>query len=180
MVVELFITVGKISNSHFNISPLKTIHLHTEINATQELCFDLSRSVEVHLSSTRETNEKAVAGRTTGLCEAGDLITWRAKHFGIYQYLTVRITNLNYPAHFQDQMVKGAFASFTHDHYFHEKEGKTLMEDVFTFSAPLGPLGLLAEWLFLEKYMTRLLAKRNSVIKELAESEDWKRILKKN
>ncbi|MGB4773186.1 MAG: hypothetical protein WBP58_17110 [Chitinophagaceae bacterium] len=75
-------------------------------------------------------------------------------------------------------MVKGAFASFTHDHYFHRKGDKTLMEDVFTFSAPLGPLGLLAEWLFLEKYMQRLLIKRNAVIKELAESGEWKQILK--
>lgn len=44
------------------------------------------------------------------------------------------------------------------------------MEDVFTFSAPLGPLGLLAEWLFLEKYMRQLLIKRNAVIKAFAES----------
>lgn len=152
---------------------MKTIHLHTEINASPEICFDLSRSVEVHLASTQETNEKAVAGRTTGLCEAGDFITWRAKHFGIYQYLTVKITSLSYPTHFQDQMVKGAFASFTHDHYFHRKGDKTLMEDVFTFSAPLGPLGLLAEWLFLEQYMQQLLVKRNAVIKALAESGKW-------
>jgi len=148
---------------------LKTIHLHTEINASPEICFDLSRSVEVHLASTKETNEKAVAGRMTGLCEAGDLITWRAKHFGIYQFLTVKITSLTYPSHFQDQMVKGAFASFTHDHYFHSKGDKTLMEDVFTFSAPLGPLGLLAERIFLEQYMRQLLVKRNAVIKALAE-----------
>jgi ligand-binding SRPBCC domain-containing protein len=148
---------------------LKTIHLHTEINASPEICFDLSRSVEVHLASTKETNEKAVAGRMTGLCEAGDLITWRAKHFGIYQFLTVKITSLTYPTHFQDQMVKGAFASFTHDHYFHSKGDKTLMEDVFTFSAPLGPLGLLAERIFLEQYMRQLLVKRNAVIKALAE-----------
>ena len=105
----------------------------------------------------------------TGLCEAGDLITWRAKHFGIYQFLTVKISSLTYPTHFQDQMVKGAFASFTHDHYFDSKGDKTLMEDVFTFSAPLGPLGLLAERIFLEQYMRQLLVKRNAVIKALAE-----------
>jgi hypothetical protein len=43
------------------------------------------------------------------------------------------------------------------------------MEDVFTFSAPLGPLGLLAERIFLEQYMRQLLVKRNAVIKALAE-----------
>jgi ligand-binding SRPBCC domain-containing protein len=119
-----------------------------------------------------------VAGKTSGLCESGDIITWRAKHFGIYQYLTVKITSLNYPTYFQDQMVKGAFAFFNHDHYFHSKGDETIMEDVFCFSAPLGLLGLLAEWLFLEKYMRRLLTKRNAVIKELAESGEWKQILK--
>ncbi len=157
---------------------MKTIKLHTEINAAPEICFDLARSVEVHMASTFETDERAIAGRTTGLCEIGDTITWRARHFGIMQKLTVEITELSHPSHFQDKMVKGAFAFFNHDHYFHSKGAQTIMEDVFCFSAPLGLLGLLAEWLFLEKYMRRLLTKRNAVIKDLAENGEWKRILK--
>jgi hypothetical protein len=43
------------------------------------------------------------------------------------------------------------------------------MRDVFIFESPLGLLGKLANWLFLKRYMTRLLVKRNLVIKEEAE-----------
>jgi ligand-binding SRPBCC domain-containing protein len=159
---------------------VKTIRLETEINANIEICFDLARSVEVHVASTVETSERAIAGRTSGICQKGDTITWRARHFGIMQNLTVKITELNYPSHFQDKMVKGAFASFTHDHYFEHLNGTTVMKDVFRFAAPLGPLGWLAESLFLEKYMRDLLVKRNNVIKTIAESDQWREVLQRN
>jgi ligand-binding SRPBCC domain-containing protein len=159
---------------------LKTIKLYTEINASPEICFDLSRSVEIHLISTAETNERVVAGRNAGLCEKGDSITWRARHLGIMQNLTVNISELNYPTHFQDKMVKGAFGFFTHDHYFEHYNSTTLMKDVFRFAAPLGPLGWLAESLFLEKYMRDLLVKRNDVIKSIAESDQWREVLQRN
>ncbi|MFN5649758.1 MAG: SRPBCC family protein [Sphingobacteriales bacterium] len=96
------------------------------------------------------------------------------------QNLTVEITELSYPSHFQDKMVKGAFASFTHDHYFEHHNGTTFMKDVFRFAAPLGPLGWLAESLFLEKYMRDLLVKRNKVIKAIAESNHWRVVLQIN
>ena len=159
---------------------MKTIRLETEINANIEICFDLARSVEVHRASTIETNERAIAGRTSGTCQKGDTITWRARHFGIMQNLTVEITVLTYPSHFQDKMVKGAFASFTHDHYFEHYNGITFMKDLFRFAAPLGPLGWLAESLFLEKYMRDLLVKRNKVIKTIAESDQWREVLQRN
>ena len=148
---------------------MSLIEVHTRIAAPPETCFDLARSVEVHLASTAHTRERAVAGRTTGLCEKGDTITWRARHFGIFQHLTVRITELNYPRHFQDKMVKGAFQGFTHDYYFEADGAGTHMRDRFEYAAPLGPLGRLAEWLFLDRYMRGLLEQRNAVIRELAE-----------
>lgn len=74
-------------------------------------------------------------------------------------------------------MVKGAFASFTHDHLFSRQGSHTLMQDVFSFAAPLGVLGKLAEALFLKTYMQNLLLRRNAVIKELAESGKWQQVL---
>ncbi len=38
-------------------------------------------------------------------------------------------------------------------------------------TAPLGPLGTFADWLFLEAYMRRFLAVRNELIKSVAESD---------
>jgi hypothetical protein len=40
---------------------------------------------------------------------------------------------------------------------------------VFDYVAPLGVLGKLADRLFLERYMRRLLEERNAVIKRMAE-----------
>ena len=146
------------------------IEFTTIINAPVERCFDLSRSIDLHMESTRQTGEKAIAGRTSGLIELGEKVTWRAKHFGIWQTLTSKITEFHRPNCFVDEMVSGAFKSFRHEHLFKQQEGQTLMTDTFSFESPLGLLGWLANVLFLKSYMKRLLLKRNEVIKQTAES----------
>ena len=120
--------------------------------------------------STSETGEKAIAGRASGLIELNETVTWRAKHFGIWQTLTSKITEYNAPYLFVDEMVSGAFRSFRHEHHFEQQAGGTLMKDIFTYQSPLGPIGMLANKLFLTKYMTNFLVQRNKAIKEYAES----------
>ena len=41
---------------------MPTIQLETIINADIKICFDLSRSIDLHQISTAKTNEKAIAG----------------------------------------------------------------------------------------------------------------------
>ncbi|MEM6630184.1 MAG: SRPBCC family protein [Bacteroidota bacterium] len=153
------------------------IQLEMKINAEIGIVFDLSRSIDLHKISTRHTHEEAVAGVTSGLIKMGESVTWRAKHFGIYQKLTSKITAFDRPNYFVDEMVKGAFKRFKHEHIFEEQEGKTLMKDVFEYESPLGLLGNMADALILEKYMRRLLEKRNETIKVFAETERWKEVL---
>lgn len=43
------------------------IHLWTEIKAKRTLVFDLSRSIDLHQLSTKESNETAIAGMTSGI-----------------------------------------------------------------------------------------------------------------
>jgi ligand-binding SRPBCC domain-containing protein len=146
------------------------IEITTEVAASIERVFDLARDIDVHQQSQTKHREKAIAGRTSGLIKEGEEVTWEAVHFGVRQRLTSRITVMRRPAHFRDVMVRGAFRRFEHDHYFTSQPGnRTLMRDVFDYTAPLGWLGRLANILFLERYMTRLLQERNSVIKRLAE-----------
>ncbi|MEM9722192.1 MAG: SRPBCC family protein [Bacteroidota bacterium] len=153
------------------------IQLEMKINAEIGIVFDLSRSIDLHKISTRHTHEEAVAGVTSGLIKMGESVTWRAKHFGIYQKLTSKITAFDRPNYFVDEMVKGAFKRFKHEHIFEEQEGQTLMKDVFEYESPLGLLGNMADALILEKYMRRLLEKRNETIKVFAETERWKEVL---
>lgn len=153
------------------------IKLETLIQAPIQRCFDLSRSIDLHQISMEHTNEKAVLGRTSGLIQLGERVTWQAKHFGITQQLTVEITAFDAPFFFADEMLKGAFKSFRHEHHFSALASGTLMVDLFDFETPLGVLGLLANRLFLTKYMTQLLQKRNRIIQEIAESNSWKEVL---
>ena len=148
---------------------MPTIALTTTIRAAIETVFDLARSVDVHVASTKQTREEVVAGRTTGLLELGESVTWRARHFGIRQSLTSKITVLERPYLFVDEMVSGAFRSFRHEHHFRIVGRDTEMKDVFVFESPLGPLGRLVDRLVLTTYMTNFLLERNRVLKRVAE-----------
>jgi hypothetical protein len=74
----------------------------TVIRAPVERCFDLARSVEVHLAGNIHFGEAAVAaaGVTRGLIGLGQQVTWRAKHFGVWQQLTSEITAMDRPTYF--------------------------------------------------------------------------------
>lgn len=150
---------------------MNTILLQTHIQAPIQKCFDLSRSIDLHLESTAETNEEAIAGKTSGLIGLDETVTWRAKHLGIYWKMTVKITAFEAPRFFRDEMLKGPFKMMRHEHYFERQvDGSTLMKDVFTFASPFGVLGRMMDELYLQKYMQELLEKRNQVIKTKAES----------
>jgi ligand-binding SRPBCC domain-containing protein len=146
------------------------IELSTIINAPIKVCFDLSRNIDLHMESTKHTGEIAIGGRTCGLIELGETVTWRAKHFGVWQNLTSKITEFKSPDHFTDEMVSGAFKSFRHEHLFFAVNDQTVMKDIFTFESPLGWLGRMANILFLGRYMERLLEERNKVVKLAAEN----------
>ena len=149
------------------------IELSLYIAAPPTRCFDLARSVDAHVRSTAASGERAVGGTTSGLLALGDEVTWRARHFGVWQELTSRITAFERPGHFRDRMVRGAFARFDHDHFFASADGGTMMRDVFDYRAPLGPLGRIAERRFLSAYMRRFLLARMYELKALAESDAW-------
>jgi ligand-binding SRPBCC domain-containing protein len=146
------------------------IELSTHINAPIEQCFDLSRSIDLHMESTKQTGEQAIAGRTNGLIELGETVTWRARHFGIWQNLTSKITEFKSPDYFTDEMVSGTFKSFRHEHLFFAVNNQTVMKDIFMFESSCGWLGKLANFLFLGRYMEKLLTERNKVIKNAAEN----------
>lgn len=153
------------------------IELETKINAEQRIVFDLSRSIDLHKISTKHTNETAIAGKTTGLIGLNEWVTWRAKHLGVTQKLTSTITEFKHPNYFADEMLKGAFKSFKHEHYFEQSSKGTLMIDIFTYTSPFGLIGRLADKLFLKNYMKNLLSERNRIVKEFAETDKWKEIL---
>lgn len=153
------------------------IKLETSIKADRQIVFDLARSIDFQSQVVTSSNEKAVAGRTSGLIGLNETVTYRGKHLGVSQELTSKVTEFDRPHYFVDEMQKGAFKSMRHEHYFIPSGVGTVMKDVFKFEAPLGILGHLANILFLKAYMTNFLKDRNKVLKEYAESGKWREIL---
>lgn len=156
---------------------MPTIILSIEIYGDIEICFDLARSIDLHKISTAKTNEVAIKGRTSGLINLGEQVTWQATHFGIRQKLTSKITAFERPFHFRDEQLDGIFKFIVHDHYFEQGDGKVIMKDSFSFKSPLGILGQVFDKLVLKKYLTKFLIERNNLIKEYAETTKWKQVI---
>ncbi len=156
---------------------MPTIHLTTFIAAPVERVFDLARSIDLHKRSMSHTKEEPVAGVTSGLINLNDTVTWKARHLGKTRFLKSKITALEKPFSFSDEMDEGDFKTLTHQHHFKPVENGTIMIDIMSFEAPYGSFGRLFSKIYLTRYLRRLMEQRNQVIREYAESEKWKHVL---
>jgi ligand-binding SRPBCC domain-containing protein len=156
---------------------MPTVDLTTAVDAPLERVFDLARSVDCHVETMADHDERAVDGVTAGLLSAGDEVTWRARHFGVPLRMRVHVPELDRPTHFRDEQVAGPFAALSHDHRFERDDGRTLMHDTLQFRSPADPLGRLVDAAVLGRYMRRLLERRNERFVGVAEGEGWRQFL---
>ena len=150
-------------------SRVGTIRLITTVRATPQACFDLSRNIDLHVDSMSRSRERAIAGVTSGLIGAGQEVTWEAHHLGLRWRMTSRITEFEPPRRFVDEMVRGPFSRFRHEHLFESDPSGTKMHDVVEYRTRGGPLSLVGDP-FAGWYLRRLMLARNEVIKARAES----------
>lgn len=147
------------------------IELQTTIKASKQIVFDLARNIDIHQQSAGKSNEKAIDGITTGLINYNETVTWRGKHFGIYLTHKSRMTSMDLYDYFTDEMEKGRFAYFKHEHFFSEENGITLMTDQLQYETPFGIVGKLFDLLFLKRHLQNFIIERNKVLKELSEKQ---------
>jgi ligand-binding SRPBCC domain-containing protein len=153
------------------------IHLTSFIAAPIERVFDLSRSINLHRISAAATNEKAIGGVINGLISKNETVTWQAKHLFKIRQFTAKITEMKSPDFFVDEMIRGDFKSFYHEHHFKTAANGTIMIDILNFETPYGAFGKIVNMLFLRSYLENFLIKRNAVVKDYAETQKWKAIL---
>jgi ligand-binding SRPBCC domain-containing protein len=152
------------------------IHLTNFIAAPIERVFDLSRSVALHKRSMSKYGEQAINGKTSGLMDLGETVTWKAKHVYKERIMTVKITSLQRPFAFTDEQVKGDFKMMKHEHFFKPTDNGTIMIDQLFYELS----GVLSKWInafYLVDYMTKLLEERNDTIKSVAEGAQWQPLL---
>ena len=143
--------------------------IRTTIAAPVEAVFDLSLDIDAHMASMSDSNERAIAGVTSGLIGLGEEVTWRARHFGIPFTMTSRVTEFDRPNRFVDEQQRGPFRRFHHEHLFEPADGGTVMVDRISFDAPVGPIGRVVERLVLDRYLKKLIAQRGRHITAEAE-----------
>jgi ligand-binding SRPBCC domain-containing protein len=142
---------------------VRLIVVETLIHAPREVVFDLSRDVDAHMRSASFSRERAIPpGRTSGLLEAGDSVTFEGKHFGIRQSFTVHITEMERPMRYVDEATHRAFRRLRHVHEFEEVSGGTWMRDTLEFESRFG---ILAGW-FLRRFVTR----KQNALKKMCEA----------
>ncbi|MWB94363.1 cell division protein [Flavobacterium sp. GA093] len=151
---------------------MTTITLTTKIYASKQIVFDASRNISIHMQSASKTNEKAIAGITSGLINLDETVTWRGKHFGFYLTHKSRIPVMNFYDYFVDEMEEGKFKSFRHEHIYEEENGFTTMTDKLHYETPFGIFGKLFDILFLKKHLTNFLLERNKTLKKVSEKTD--------
>ena len=154
-----------------------TIHLTTFIAAPIERVFDLSRSISLHKISSAHTNKEAIGGITSGLINKNETVTWRAKHLFKIRYFTTRISEMQSPNFFIDEMQKGDFKSLKHEHHFKKIDNGTIMIDILNFESPYGIIGKWFNKIYLKNLLQKLIVQRNIVIKDYAETGKWKALL---
>ena len=146
------------------------------VRAPVERCFDLARSVDLHVDSSVQIGARAIGGRRAGLSEEGDATVWSARFFGLRFPMTTRIEDFSHPVRFGDRMTRGLLRQFAHIYRFQPlPDGNCAMSDELTVQAPFGLLGRLVEHCYLIRRMRHLAQSRLQHIQAVAESDDWRR-----
>jgi len=66
------------------------------------------------------------------------------------------ITHYKQGHYFVDEQRFGPYSLWHHKHFIHEEENGVLMEDIVDYKLPLGPLGRMAQALFVKRQLTQV------------------------
>lgn len=156
---------------------MNKIEFNTHIKAPIERCFDLTRSIDFHKLSINPVKEESVAGCTSGLIGHNQHALMQSTLFGLRFSTELKITKFNPPFFLSYEIADSNFHSVVHDYYFYDISEETVMVNHFYYKPKWGLIGELINILFLEKYISRIITKRNDLLREYAETEKWREIL---
>ena len=112
--------------------------------------------------------------RTPGPIEmkTGVQIDYTISLFGIPLRWRTRITDWQPGVRFVDEQEAGPYAVWRHTHEFEARGGSTLVRDVVEYVEPLGALGALAHFLFVERLLGRIFDFRHEATRRLLAGGD--------
>jgi ligand-binding SRPBCC domain-containing protein len=82
--------------------------------------------------------------------QEGTTIEYKLTLHGIPIEWISEISDYSPPRYFTDRQVKGPYKKWVHTHTFDEVRGGSLIGDQVYYEMPLGPIGRMAHWYFVE------------------------------
>ena len=157
--------------------PMPTIHLTTFIAAPIERVFDLSRNLTIYKMLMQGRKEKFSSGAASNLVAHGETMSFHAKHLGKTRLVTMKIVDLKKPSSYVQEQVKGDLLHYKHEHHFKPVDNGTILIDMIDFEGPRDVIGKIVGKIYLKSYVEKFIHKRNSLIRQYAESEKWRAVL---
>lgn len=156
---------------------MKKIEFSTHIKAPIQRCFDLARCMDFHKISVGPIQEEFVAGYTSGLISHNQHVLTQSRFWGMHFSTEAKIVKFTPPFFFSYEIIDSNFQSIVHDYYFYDISEETVMINHFYYKTRWGMVGKIINFLFLNNYFTRIITKRNDLLREYAETNKWKQVL---
>jgi hypothetical protein len=156
---------------------MNKMEFNTHIKAPIQRCFDLARSIDFHKISIDPVTEETVAGCTSGLIGPNQRVLMQSRLWGFQFSSELKITKFTPPFFFSYKITNSIFESIVHDYYFYDISEETVIVNHLFYQTRWGIFGDLLSVLFLEKYLAYIISKRNNLLREYAETSQWKELL---
>lgn len=99
---------------------------------------------------------------------AGMIIQYKISPFlGIKMDWVTEITHVRDRVYFIDEQRFGPYALWHHQHHFVQQNGGVLMKDILHYKAPYGPIGTLADVLFVDRQIEQIFAYRVKAVEKI-------------
>lgn len=102
---------------------------------------------------------------------AGMIITYKVSPIlSIPTTWVTEITHVSEKKFFIDEQRVGPYTMWHHQHFFKEQKNGVLMNDIITYKAPFGPLGVIANSLFIRKKLESIFNYRHKTLNKIFNS----------
>lgn len=102
---------------------------------------------------------------------AGMIITYKVSPIlSIPTTWVTEITHVSEKKFFIDEQRVGPYTMWHHQHFFKEHKNGVLMNDIITYKAPFGPLGVIANSLFIRKKLESIFNYRYKTLNKIFNS----------
>ena len=109
---------------------------------------------------------KILSGADTDMYP-GQIIEYTVKPIlGIPMYWMTEIKNVAYQSFFIDEQRYGPYTLWHHKHFFKEIEGGVEMRDIVHYKIPLGLLGRIVNWLFVQRQLQQIFNYRFQILEK--------------